>query len=223
MARTLSSTLTAVKDSNQAHTHLLLGVTAGAQPFFFADQTLRFVGNDYVPRLTFSDTINHTRSLQLDRAVVGVENASLFVSDLLETVTLEGATATLRRLYAEADEAVAIFDGRVASCRIERGKAEIVLTSGLDPTARKVPERFYSGQCTWWFKSAECGFTGTEFSVCNKTFADCTARAQTHRFNGFIHLTRILQQQVPPVPAPDPVDPSIDFGSEMDPYYEGLL
>ncbi len=223
MARNLSSELVAVLATKRVHSHLLLDVTAGAQPFFFADQTLRFGGNDYVPRLAFSDTIKHSRSLQLDRAVVAVENASLFVSDLLETVTFEGATATLRRLYAEADEAVAIFDGQIASCRIERGKAEIVLTSGLDPTARKAPERFYSGQCTWRFLSTECGYVGTEFTVCNKTVADCTARAQMHRFNGFVHLTRDLQQQVPPVPPPDPVDPSIDFGSEMDPYQEYLV
>ena len=85
MPRSLSATLTAVKSTNRAHTHLLLDVTAGAQPFFFADQTLRFEGIDYVPRLTFSDTINHTRSLQLDRAVVAFENASLFVSDLLHS------------------------------------------------------------------------------------------------------------------------------------------
>ena len=71
MASTLSSTLQTVVATNRAHTQLLLDVTAGAQPFFFADQTLRFEGNDYVPCLTFSDTINHTRSLQLDRAVVG--------------------------------------------------------------------------------------------------------------------------------------------------------
>ena len=138
--RALAAAVTAVKDTNQAHTHLLLDVTAGAQPFFFADQTLRFRGNDYVPRLTFSDTINHTRSLQLDRAVVGVENASLFVSDLLETVTFEGATATLRRLYAEADEAVTIFGGSIASVRIERRRAElpcvkILVEQGLDNRA----------------------------------------------------------------------------------------
>ena len=99
----------------------------------------------------------------------------------------------------------------------------MVLTSGLDPTARKAPERFYSGQWTGRFLSTECGYVGTAFTVCNKTIPDCTARGQMHRFNGFVHLTRDLQQQVPPVPPPDPVDPSIDFGPEMDPYEEYML
>ena len=36
----------------------------------------------------------------------------------------------------------------------------MVLTSGIDPTARKGPERLYSGQCTRKFKSAECDYTG---------------------------------------------------------------
>ncbi len=97
------------------------------------------------------------------------------------------------------------------------------MTSGLDPTARRIPERVYSQLCTWKFKSTECGYTGSEFTVCNKTFANCTARARTHSFNGFIHLTRDLAEQVPPVPPPDPVGPGGEFGGEMDPYYEDYL
>ena len=76
----------------------------------------------------------------------------------MKTVTLEGATATLRRLYSEADEAVTIFGGSIASVRIERRRAELVMISGLDPTARRIPERVYSQLCTWKFKSTECGY-----------------------------------------------------------------
>ena len=221
--RSLSATLTTVKDTNTAHTHLLLDVVAGAQSFFFADMTLRFGGNDYLPRLTFEDSVTQHRSLQLDRATVVVENGSLYFTELMKTVTLEGATATLRRLYSEADEAVTIFGGSVASVRIERRRAELVMIAGLDPTARRIPERVYSQLCTWKFKSAECGYTGSEFTVCDKTFADCTARDREHSFNGFIHLTRDLAEQVPPVPPPDPVDPYGEFGDEMDPYYEDMV
>lgn len=223
MPRTLSATLAAVKDTNKAHTHLLLDIVAGGQPLYFADTTLRFDANDYLPRLSFEDSIQQHRSLQLDRATVVVENGSLFWTELMKTVTLEGATATISRLYSEADEAVAIFTGSIASCRIEQRRAELAIVSGLDPTARRIPERVYSPHCTWKFKSAECGYVGTEFTVCNKSFADCTARAQTHRFNGFIHLTRELTEQTSPAPTPDPVDPYAQFGDEMDPYYEDYL
>ena len=221
--RALSPTLTAVKDSNLSHTHLLLDVVAGAQLFYFADMTLTFAGNAYLPRLTFEDSLTQHRSLQLDRATVVVENGSLYFTELMKTVTLEGATATLRRLYSEADEAVTIFGGSIASVRIERRRAELVMTSGLDPSARRIPERVYSQLCTWKFKAAECGYTGSGFTVCDKTFANCTARAQAHRFNGFIHLTRDLAEQVPPVPPPDPVGPGGEFGDEMDPYYEDMI
>ena len=216
--------LTAVKDTNEAHTHLLLDLLAGAQSLYFADMTLTFAGNAYLTRLTFEDSLTQHRSLQLDRATVVVENTELYFTELMKTVTLDGATAKLRRLYAEADEAVVIFDGRVASCRIERRRAELALISGLDPTARRVPERVYSQHGTWKFKSTQCGYTGSEFTVCDKTFANCTARAQTHRFNGFIHLTHELTEQVPPVPPPDPVDPNMDFAREfLGPYWEQYL
>ena len=49
LARTLSPALTAVKDTNTAHIHLLLDVVAGAQLFYFADMTLTFGGNAYLP------------------------------------------------------------------------------------------------------------------------------------------------------------------------------
>ncbi len=123
--RVLSPALTAVKDTNTAHTHLLLDVVAGAQLFYFADMTLSFGGNAYLPRLTFEDSLTQHRSLQLDRAAVVVENGSLYFTELMKTVTLDGATATLRRLYSEADEAVTIFGGSIASVRIERRRAEL--------------------------------------------------------------------------------------------------
>ena len=145
MPRTLSPTLTTVKNTNQAHTTLLLDLTAGAQQHHFASKSLTFAGNAYVPRLAFDGSITHRRSLELDTATVQVENASLFFTELLKTLTLEGATASLRRLFLEADETVTIFDGIVSSCRIERGAAELRLTSRLDPSATRIPQRFYNG------------------------------------------------------------------------------
>ena len=43
--RVLSPALTAVKDTNQAHTALLLDLTAGAQQHHFASKSLTFAGN----------------------------------------------------------------------------------------------------------------------------------------------------------------------------------
>ena len=141
MPRTVSSTLSAVKDTNTAHTHLLLDVVAGAQSFYFADMTMRFAGNDYLPRLTFEDSLTQHRSLPArPRAVVVVENASLYFANLMKTVTLDGATAKLRRLYAEADEAVVVFDGRVASCRIERRHAELGFIAKDTPVSMDITQ-----------------------------------------------------------------------------------
>ncbi len=145
MPRTISANLQTLVASNTAHTVMLLDLVAGATTKRFAGRTLTFEGNSYEPRLTLAGSITHRRSLQLDSAVAGIENASLFFTDLLKAITLEGASAKLRRLYLDVWETITVFEGIVSTCRVERGSAQITITSRLDPSATRVPQRFYNG------------------------------------------------------------------------------
>ena len=223
MARTLSSTLQAVVATNAAATALLLDLTVAGTPHYIATRGLTFGGNAYVPELSAgSGNIRSLRSLQIDTAVVEWQNVDLTVSELIKSQLIQGSTAVLKRLYLPANEALTIFDGLVTDAQIEDRAASPVATlrlaTKLDPTAVRLPARAYSQLCPWKFKSPECGHVGP-LQVCNKTFADCTTRAQTHRYGGFIQITRAVEESVPPPPPVPENDPFEEFLGFHDPEF----
>lgn len=206
MARTFSSELQNVVATRKPATALLLDLVVDGTVYRIADRTIAFGGEDYVPGLTVEGGIRVHRSLQLDGGAVKVENITRFVSKLQAQEFVQGAAATLRRLYIEAEEALIIFDGVVDDVSLDGLDAKLALVARLDPTARRIPTRTYSPLCAWTYKGAECGSVSAE-PLCPKTFEACVARAAEHRFSGFVHIDRELQESVPPapvVPEPDP-------------------
>lgn len=216
MPRTLSATLTTVLATNQAPTALLLDLVTAGVPRYIASRSLTWGGNAYAAGLIFDGTIKQVRSIQLDSASVSWQNVDLGVSEIIKTDLMQGSLATLRRLYLTAQETVVIFSGIVADAEIDGRQARLRLTSRLNPSDHRLPQRSYQQLCAWKFKSPECGFVGAP-PKCNKTFADCTTFAQVHRFSGFIQLTRAVEESVAPPPVVEGYDPNEDFLSHYDP------
>lgn len=216
MPRTLSASLSGVLAGNDAPTALLLDLETAGVPRYIASRSITWAGNVYPAGLIYEGSVKQSRSLQLDSATVGWQNVDLEFSEILKTDLLQGSLATVKRLYLTAQETVTIFDGIVAAGEIEGRSARLRLVSKLDPSSHRLPQRSYQQLCAWKFKSAECGYVGVE-TVCNKTFADCTARAQVHRYSGFIQLTRAVEETVPPPVEAPSYDPNEDFLSHYDP------
>jgi len=208
--RTLSTELQEVTATRKPATALLLDLTVDGTPYRIADRTIAFGGEAYAMGLKVDGGIRYHRSLQLDGGAVKVENITRFMSVLQAQEFVQGSPAVLRRLYIEAEEALVIFDGVVADVSIDGADATLRLVSRLDPTARRIPARTYSPLCPWRFKSPECGYVGAEL-LCNKTFERCTELAQAHRFGGFVHIDRELQESVPPAPVVPEPDPNEEF------------
>jgi hypothetical protein len=208
--RTLSTELQEVTATRRPATTLLLDLTVDGTPFYIADRTIAFGGEAYAMGLSVDGGIRYHRSLQLDGGAVKVENITRFMSVLQAEAFVQGSPAVLRRLYIEAEEALVIFDGVVADVSLDAENATLRLVQRLDPTARSIPERTYSPLCPWRFKSPECGYAGGE-ALCNKTFERCDELAQTHRFGGFVHIDRELQESVPPAPVTPEPDPNEEF------------
>jgi phage-related protein len=57
-----------------------------------------------------------------------------------------------------------------------------------NPLNRRFPlYRFLANHCNWVFRGAECGYAGSE-TICDRTFDDCVARANTANFGGFLGM-----------------------------------
>ena len=215
MPRSLSAAITAAVATKAPATAHLLDLTVDGTPHYIADRSIVFGGNSYAPGLTVDSGIRLHRSLQLDGGTVKIQNVTRFFSVLQANEFIPGSPAVLRRLYLQAQEALVIFDGVCDTPAIDELNATLKLVSRLDPTARRIPTRTYGPLCAWRYKSPECGSVSGE-ALCPKTFDACVVREATHRFSGFVHIDRELQESVPAPPVVPARDPNEDFLGNFD-------
>lgn len=216
MPRTLSSAIQSAIAQQPSPVGHLLSFSVGNTSFYFADHAVSFQGQSYQPWLIVDSPVRYTQKLQLDPVTVMLQNVSLDAAALLQSLQsdIQGAEATLRRLYLSANDALILFVGRIAEIDIDQLDVTIILAGDLDPSASQVPVRKYSAMCVWDFKDANCGYsssdpvdpsTGAEFVSCPKDFVSCGLRGRQHRFPGFLHISRDLtlsiEGQLPDPPA----------------------
>lgn len=216
MPRTLSAAIqSAIAQYGSAVCHLL-SFTVGNISFYFADDAVSFQGNSYQPWLILDSPVHYTQKLQLDPVTVTLQNVSLDVAATLQSLQsdIQGAEATLRRLYFAANDAVTLFVGSIGAIDIDERNVTITIVGNLDPAATQVPVRKYSATCVWAFQDDNCGYTNADpvdpstdasFVSCPKDFLSCGARGRQHRFPGFLHISRDLtlavEGQLPTAPA----------------------
>lgn len=209
MSRTLSANIQAEIAKPGSHTiHLFTFGPVNGTNYYFAEDRVFFQGNSYQPWLMVASPVKYTQKLQLDPVTVKLQNITLQTAAMLqlESSGMEGAEATLQRLYPACNEVVTLFAGRIAGIEIDQQSATITLAGDLDPTASLVPARHFSATCVWDFQDSRCGYTaGTDpndpatsspFTACPKDFLSCQARGRQHRFPGFIHISRDLTQYI---------------------------
>ncbi len=213
MARTLSTLVATLKNTNRARAAHLLKIVAGATTFRFTDlpESYSFGGFTWLPYLLWDGQARYTRGLEMDGGLVRLSNIDRTLAQDLRDTDFEGAIALLQVLFLDAEEAVTLFDGRIFASELTESAAEFRLGSELDPTAFSFPKRDYSALCAWRFKGAECGYvdgvdpndpgTGLPFVICPKDTTACAARGRTHRFGGFVHVTRDVTEAIQGTPA----------------------
>ena len=209
MARTLSANIQAlIADGNVQRTCHLLTFTVGGNTYRFAEDAVIHIGNGYQPHLVVESGPRYTEHLRLEPVRVRLQNITLETAKLLkdEGVALQGQEAILSRLYLAASEAVVLFKGRISEMEVDERDAVLTIAGELDPTAAQVPRRKYSALCVWDFKDANCGYvdgvdpndpnTSQPFVFCPKDLFSCQARGRTHRFPGFLTITRELTEAI---------------------------
>ena len=177
---------------------------------YFAAEETDWQNNHYRPWLKIDEAIHRYRSLQVDRCTIKLVNSPELEVMLVEE-RWEGAAVRVLDFFTNIDG-----EGNVDACELVRGvlgerSADEAWISwpvlpDWDAQSIEAPARNYGVDCSWRFKANECGYPGTDYMTCAKTFADCTLRAQTHRFNGFVQITRALKKIYPPDRSNEPSD-----------------
>jgi len=153
------------------------------------DEDVVFGGKTYKAFPITHRVVSENATGRIDRLLVSVGNADRAIQYYLEQYDgLRGYKVCVLLVFADNlddpdgyIEDVFYIDSVVATEEV----IEFTLTSRLDILQVTLPRRrFLARLCQWKFKSAECGYTGSE-TECNKTFARCKELGNEHRFGGF--------------------------------------
>jgi hypothetical protein len=144
----------------------------------------------YSPWLLSAGPLRLSRSLATDAGDIRVQNISgdTLKRDLANAISsreFEGAFAVLRLWSLGLSAAVLEFDAFLTEPTFDESAGSFRVLQLLDPSSVEAPARVYSEQCTWRYKSPECGSTGSA-AACPKDLASCkdATRAASERFNG---------------------------------------
>ena len=173
---------------------------------YFATEETDWAGNHYLPGLVVDQAIQYYRSQQADAGSLKLQNVDGSLETLLASERWQGGRVRMLEYFT------ALPEGQTGCCELIRGLlgpreadenfASWSIIPGWDPQAIAAPARVFSRPCTWRFKSNQCGYSGG-LTTCPHTYAACTTRGQTHRFNGFLQVNSTLEKVYPaPPPAP---------------------
>jgi hypothetical protein len=187
----------------------LAEITTDVAAHYYAEEETDYAGNHYLPGLIVPEPIHHYRSLQADSASMALASTPA-LEVLLFAEKWDGAAVRI------LDYFTAVPEGRTEACELIRGllndrqaNERMVLWTIIpasDLQNLEAPNRNFSRTCTWRFKSEPCGYAGG-LSTCAKTWAECTTRGRTHRFNGFLQVNATLEkiyEHEPPEPTGPP-------------------
>jgi phage-related protein len=109
------------------------------------------------------------------------------VATAIKNHEFEGAYAILRIWSPLIAAAIFEFHGTLTEPNPKEEEAIFRMLQLTDVTQFSVAEDVVGELCTWRFKSAQCGSTGSAV-VCKKRFIDCSdaTRLATERFNGIL-------------------------------------
>lgn len=197
----LGSIQQAIQDEQCTIAHLF-SFTIDETSYGFSEDDRSYLGFAYARGLRILTPIRTSSRLQADSVKVSLENISLTMSTLLSSAAsnIQGQEATIFRLFPQVSQSLLLFRGRISEVTVDEQQATFTVVTEFDPAATPLLLRVYSSLCAWTFSDSNCGYnaadgpldplTAVPFSTCPKDFMSCEARGRSHRFSGFIHLTR---------------------------------
>jgi hypothetical protein len=140
----------------------LADITLGSGArLYFAEDAVRFAGQDYLPYLRLLRGPRFTRTQAADAAEIEVLNTDQPIS-ALAAEPLEGTACELRELLIGLEEGVVIFRGRLTEQEETDTGLRFRVVSELDPAHTEVHARRYGQLCTWQFarpgRATLCGY-----------------------------------------------------------------
>lgn len=162
----------------------------GASDLMFAeyDSNITFNGDVYAAFPITHEFIEESGNQEIAQIKLRASNISRYIQAYLEQYDLRGKRVDIILVWANQlnNPDVKIVDTYyIDSYAANEKDVEFTLTSKFDVLEVPLPSgKYLRSHCRWVFKSAECGYAGSETS-CNRTFQRCQALNNVARFGGF--------------------------------------
>lgn len=148
---------------------------------------------NYLPYVKSSGPFTFGRDFTTDAGDIILQNLSgntidRDVASALLSHEFEGALCVLRLWLPLFDDAMLEFHGCLFEQAPDDDECSFRLVQLSDVAQFNVADDVVSELCTWRYKSAQCGSTGSA-ATCPKRFTDCkdATRAAQERFNGVLN------------------------------------
>ena len=194
--RTIPSSVTAeVQKDSIAPVTLLTGYLTNTTVMLCdSDVSVVSSGQTFDPYPFVVGEVEITAEDRTKSVEVSLTNVGYLVSSMIQGDTLQGKRITIEKIYRpHMDDRVMELDGMVNGVKElteERGTFELVSeVSGLRKT---MPRNFYYALCRWDYSpggDSICQVNSNtyvqSYGTCDKTWASCQSRTNTHRFGGY--------------------------------------
>ena len=148
-----------------------------------------FDGSEYKAFSITHDKIGENLSGRIDRVTLRLGNANREMQYYLDNYdAFKGCKVSIKLVWLENLDNPNCFDEYnfvVESGDSDDKEVTLALKSGIDVEVNKIPKgKFNRAYCRFKFKSAECGYSGSEIS-CNKSFQRCQELNNVRRYGAF--------------------------------------
>jgi phage-related protein len=179
----------------------LAQIITDIQTHYFGSEETDYDGHHYRPWLIMEEPIHRYRSLQVDSGSLKLQNVTGELETLLAAENWEGAKVRILDYFTALPGGVTdcceLLRGVLTEMNADQHEASWQIVPEWDPGTIEGPPRSFGRNCSWRYKSPECGSTSSE-TTCDKTWAACAVRVATPRFNGFLQISTSLEQLYPP-------------------------
>lgn len=157
--------------------------------------TLTYNGDTYIGAPLSHGEITKDDNSAVNKVSIELSNVALQISGIVgnrgDVINNAPATLTLVFLDLNANTIVSgytqiLYAGKCNNLELNYETAKMDIETSLGGYEIQAPIMKYRPSCqVRRFKDCRCSYTGTEFTTCDRTWADCQERNNTANFRGF--------------------------------------
>lgn len=191
-------------EARQITPFLLFRTTIDSIEFCYTDCDVPIVldGKRYLPRGFDPGGISRSSGNVVDELTITIDDTdSLLTATFLEG-DVQGADAVLSLVVLDSALAIVggveeiLFQGTIDSWTLQAERSVAVTLSSPLVAWNRSCASIHASSCRWMeFKGTRCGYAGSE-TWCDRSYARCTALANTDNFGGFRWLPSLENKDI---------------------------